>query len=418
MTVRQVDAGHLEFGGGLEVLLGAILDSTAAGEVIEVGTPSKAVALEIPLWSSASGNEVLDESKQSSEEGGRFVVRIKRGSLATILAPALPPRRPGLPLRPGGALHTSDLLASVSEAPAEADPSRGLVPLGAIPEAGGPRWDWRLNSRDRIWAEELADLTERATASQWDATVDIPWAQAAGLSDEVESAVAQVMTFVAQNEYVALYVPARFLPTVNPAYTDVLLWLASHILDEARHIEVFTKRALVGGGHGYALASTQLSLHTLMEESDFTNAALLLNVLGEGTFLDLLSFIERHGPDPATTTAARLAHRDEQRHVHFGITHIRRVLKSNPEAKDELVASVEARAAKLVDLNGMSSMLTSALTVMASGSLEADSVRAGAKAVRDLQSTMENNRVRRLRAAGFDPKTAQRLSELHTPNLM
>jgi hypothetical protein len=31
---------------------------------------------------------------------------------------------------------------------------------------------------------------------------------------------------------------------------------------------------------------------------------------------------------------------------------------------------------------------------------------------------MNRNRVRRLRAAGFDRATAQRLSDLHTPNLM
>jgi hypothetical protein len=31
---------------------------------------------------------------------------------------------------------------------------------------------------------------------------------------------------------------------------------------------------------------------------------------------------------------------------------------------------------------------------------------------------MERNRVRRLRAAGFDAPTARYLSDLHTPNLM
>ena len=41
--------------------------------------------------------------------------------------------------------------------------------------------------------------------------------------------------------------PATFLPQVNPAYAEVFMWLASHIHDEARHVEVFTKRALIGG---------------------------------------------------------------------------------------------------------------------------------------------------------------------------
>jgi hypothetical protein len=38
--------------------------------------------------------------------------------------------------------------------------------------------------------------------------------------------------------------------------------------------------------------------------------------------------------------------------------------------------------------------------------------------VRELMREMERNRVRRLRAAGFDEHEARLLSELHTPNLM
>jgi hypothetical protein len=73
---------------------------------------------------------------------------------------------------------------------------------------------------------------------------------AKSLAPDVERAVAQVMTFIAENEYAQ----------VNPAFAEVVMWLASHIHDEARHVEVFTKRALVGGFRGYALASTELSL--------------------------------------------------------------------------------------------------------------------------------------------------------------
>ena len=154
------------------------------------------------------------------------------------------------------------------------------------------------------------------------------------------------MTFIAQNEYAALYVPAGFLPQVNPQLAELLLWLASHVHDEARHIEVFTKRALAGGQAGYALASTELSLHTLLEERDFTAPSLLLNVLGEGTFLDLLGFVARHAPDAATAAAARLAHRDERRHVHFGVSHIRRATELDPDLRATLVAAAEGRAAQ------------------------------------------------------------------------
>jgi hypothetical protein len=344
---------------------------------------------------------------------------VRKGAAAKVLAAELPDRGEEFPLRLGEHFHTSDLIAQVPGGiPAEADPAHGLVPLGAIAEAGAPKFDWRLNKHDDLWAQEITDLTERASAQQWDATTDIPWKEALGLPDEVEKAVAQVMTFIASNEYVALYVPAKFLPKINAAFVDVLLWLSSHIHDEARHVEVFTKRALIGGQRGYALASTQLSLHSLLEEEDFSSASLLLNVLGEGTFIDLLGFVARNAPDAATATAARLAHRDEQRHVHFGISHVRRTLRLDPDARRQLIAAVEARAAKLASITGLSPILFESLTILAAGSLGPAALKEGAAKVKALTRLMESNRVRRLKAAGFDDATSRHLSELHTPNLM
>jgi hypothetical protein len=408
---HRVDAGGLELGGGLETLVRAALDSVPVGGELEVATASRAVAFELPAWARRAGHEQTGDAT----EGGRFVVRLRRGEAAPVLADALP--RPGEPLPVDGGLRIAELRRA-EPLPARADPSAGLVPLGAVPEAGGPGYDWRLSERDRIWADELAVLTERAARAQWDATADIPWEAAAGLPAHVEQAVAQVMTYIAQNEYAALYVPARFLPQVNPRYAEVLLWLASHVHDEARHVEVFTKRALAGGARAYALASTELSLHSLLEESDFSAAALLLNVLGEGTFLDLLRFVERHAPDAATAAAARLAHRDELRHVHFGIAHVRRRLAQGPEERDALVAAAEARAAKLTSLSGLSPLLTESLTIMAAQSLRPADLAEAGTALRRLTATMDRNRVRRLRAAGFDDRTARHLSDLHTPNLM
>jgi hypothetical protein len=55
---------------------------------------------------------------------------------------------------------------------------------------------------------------------------------------------------------------------------------------------------------------------------------------------------------------------------------------------------------------------------MSSRSLQPSDIAEAGYAVRDLIHRMHRNRVRRLRAAGFDNETAQHLSELHTPNLM
>lgn len=410
-VAHRVDAEHLELGGGLEVLLAAAFERVAPGGVLEIRTPSRAVALELPGWARLAGHEPID---QSSRPDGH-VVRIRRGSTTRILGGPLPSREPGPPLR-HGALLTADWRRGAP--PPEPDPRAGFAPLRAVPESGAPTHHWQLSRRDKVWADDVGELVDQASGQQWDAARDIPWDAARGLDDTTERAVAQVMTFLAQNEYAALYVPAGFLPQVNPQLVELVLWLGSHVHDEARHIEVFTKRSLAGGHRGYALASTELSLSTLLDEHDFTASSLLLNVLGEGTFLDLLRFIETHAPDAATAAAARLAHRDERRHVHFGISNIKRSVATDPDTAGPLVTAAETRAAKLLSLSGLSPILVEALTIMAARSLQPADLSDAATEVRALMQTMERNRLRRLQACGFDTATARHLSDLHTPNLM
>jgi hypothetical protein len=413
VSPRRLETEGLELGGGLEVLLAAAFAGLAAGERVEVVTPSRSTALELHGWARVAGHRSVGERMPP---GGPYGIEIERGPSSRVLAAPLPPRTAGPRLR-DGELHTADLRAP-ADVPARADAGSGFAPLGALAELGAPSFRWTLNDRDVIWADDVAELTEQASAGQWDASRDIPWEAARGLPDFMERAVSQVMTFIAQNEYAALYVPAGFIASVNPRYHEMLIWLAGHVHDEARHIEVFTKRSLIGGQASYALSSTELSLHTLLEEPDFSGAALLLNVLGEGTFLDLLRFVERHAPDAATRAAAALAHRDEVRHVHFGISHVRRRIATDPAQEAALVDAAERRAAKLTQMSGLSPLLSEGLTVMAAGSLQPAELSSGAAAVRELMATMEVNRIRRLQAAGFDLRTAQHLSDLHTPNLM
>ncbi|HEV3035409.1 MAG TPA: hypothetical protein VGX72_11545 [Solirubrobacteraceae bacterium] len=413
MNVHRLDAEQLELGGGLEVLLEATLAGLQPDQPLDVAVVSRATALELPGWARLHGHEVVDETDSG---GAGFVVRIRRGRGERVLADGTVGGHERPSLRAGGEFHSADM-RSADGVPAMVPREVGFVPIAAIAERGAPRFDWRFHRREQIWSPEVAELAEQASAAQWDASRDVPWQAARDVPEHLERAVAQVMTFIAQNEYAALYVPAGFLPQMHPSYAELVMWLSSHIHDEARHVEVFTKRALIGGYRGYALASTELSLHSLLAEHDFTAAALLLNVLGEGTFLDLLRFVEQHAPDAATATAARLAHRDERRHVHFGISHVRHVLAGDPERRAMLIHSAEQRAAKLTEMS-LSPLLTEGLTIMAAVSLQPRALGEGADAVRALLRTMERNRRRRLRSAGFDEIEARLISDLHTPNLM
>jgi hypothetical protein len=195
--------------------------------------------------------------------------------------------------------------------------------------------------------------------------------------------------------------------------------LATQAADEARHIEVFTRRGLLSGGPlGTSSAGGRASLQTLLAEPDFTTASFLLSVLGEGTFLDLLRFLHRNAPDPVTADVARLAVRDEARHVAFGVAHTAHLVAADKSHLGVLRQSVERRHAVLLDTAGLNTEVFDSLVLLAAGSWEPAAISRGWRAVRDLQAGMDEGRRRRLAYIGFPDDEAAELSALHTRNFM
>ncbi|HET8645404.1 MAG TPA: ferritin-like domain-containing protein, partial [Vicinamibacteria bacterium] len=172
------------------------------------------------------------------------------------------------------------------------------------------------------------------------------------------------------------------------------------------------------GAPGISAAVTSRSLLSLLELEDFTEAAFLLSVLGEGTFLDLLRFVEEHAPDEATAVLSARARADESRHVHFGLAHVRWALAHEPGLHARLEAAVRRRAATLHGAGGVPPALQDALVILAAGGTGPRAVARGHEAYRALLLEMHEGRLRRLRHAGFDQEQAQLISDLHTPNFM
>ena len=407
-----VDAGELPLGGGLLALLRPALELLAPGGVVALLSSSRGVKEDLPAWCRLERHEYLGCEAIAD---GRERHLIARGKLG-VPSPASQDR----PLEPSadGRISAAALLAA-APMPARSDGASGFAPRGARVEPGGPAYPFTLVERDRVAPPEVAQLYDQAVAAQWDASRDIPWQKIGKLPEALERAVGQVMTFLAENELSALYVPSRFLARLHPAYVEVAQFLATQLNDEARHIQGFLTRARAGGGGlGISTATTARSLLSLLELEDFTEAAFLLSVLGEGTFLDLLRFIERHAPDEATAELARRARTDEARHVHFGVLHVRHALACDPTAAPRLEAAVRKRAAQLHGVGGVPAPLQDALTILAARGTDPPSVARGHQAFRALLDEMHEGRMKRLETAGFSADQAARLSALHTPNFM
>jgi hypothetical protein len=300
-------------------------------------------------------------------------------------------------------------------------PSRrwGLAARGALVEGGGPEFDFDLDDKDVVWADEAAMIYAQAAAAQWDPETAIDWGAAIDLPDEVEDAVVQVMTYLIENETVALIVPSRFLARIHPHFREVMQVLAIQAADEARHIEVFTRRAgLRRATLGLSTVGGQASLKTLLDEPDFALASFLLSVLGEGSFLSLLGFLALHGPDPVTRQVAQIAARDEARHVAFGLAHLRRHLAVEPSLRSRLATAVERRHDALRHTSGLNEEVFDALVLMAAGSWDVEAIAAGFERVVALTQEMDQGRRHRLMRLGFTAEEAGTLSGLHTRNFM
>ncbi|HEY3832662.1 MAG TPA: diiron oxygenase [Acidimicrobiia bacterium] len=384
-----IDLEHLGFDRGAHLLVERALNELDAGQQLRVLGTDPNLKLHLRAWASARGHAT----------DGNVVIKDDV-----------------LQQRWRSATRAGDAAAPVEHA----EPTWGLAARGALVETGGPALALAdLVERDAAWCDVAPRLHAHAMAHQWDPATAIDWTHADDLPVEVEDAVVQVMTYLVENEQAALMVPARHLVRIHPQYREVVAFLATQVADEARHVEVFSHRAAL---HRTTLGSSavagRLSLQTLVDEPDFTLASFLLTVLGEGTFLDLLSFLERYAPDPVTRRVAQLTRQDEARHVAFGQAHLEHRVALDPTLREELRRAIERRHDALRATTGLNADVEDALVLLAAGEFSIAAVAAGYERVQELRHAMHEGRTRRLVRLGFSADDADALSALHTRNFM
>jgi hypothetical protein len=397
--VKRLDLGDLQFNDGAQLLVKRLLRELPPGEVVEVASVVADMDVQLRAWARARGHRFREQPargvfllEKGDAEAGRWLGAEQAGE-------ADPRRRGGVLAHP---------------------PLRwGLAARGATLEAGGPDFDFPLRDKHQVWAEEAVRLYQQAAAGQWDPASAIPWGAEFGLPEDVEDAVVQIMTYLIENETAALLVPSRFVAQLHPHFREVMQLLAVQTADEARHIEVFTRRARLRRDRlGLSTVGGQTSLKTLLEEPDFAVASFLLSVMGEATFLVLLRFLERCAPDPVTGPVMRLAASDESRHVAFGVAHLEASVEHDRAVLGRLAAAVNRRHDALRHTSGLNEEVFDALVLLAAGGWEHCALREGSRRVSELLAAMDAGRRSQLERIGFDSPDAAELSGLHTRNFM
>jgi hypothetical protein len=413
MTVQEtspskvINIEDLAFDRGAHLLLKRALAELPVGGRLGVHGCALDLAVQLRSWARAQGHGFLAAQPSSdANQSAPLVAWLVRGA-------------------------TSEMRWEQAESTGWADAARvdavleqprsnwGFAARGAALEAGGPAFYYRLATKTEVWAENAPKLYAQAVAAQWNPATAINWDAEFALTPELEQAVVQVMTYLIENENAALQVPARFIAQIHPHFREVLQLLAVQIADEARHVEVFTRRAILRGHElGLSTVGGQQSLKTLLDEPDFALSSFLLAVLGEGTFLHLLGFLETHAPDPVTRQIARLVVQDEARHVAFGVSHLQYYAAREAGLRDRLAHAITRRHDALAQTSGLNEEVFDALVLLAAGSWQPHDIAAGFAKVQTLKAEMQAGRRSRLIKLGFTPAEAEQLSALHTRNFM
>jgi hypothetical protein len=283
---------------------------------------------------------------------------------------------------------------------------RGSAPRGASYEVAnqadlGPE----LNLKSDVWAYKVASFYEEAVSRQWDATTDVPWNDLARYErpEEVEIAFAQLCTFFTEVEMIATDLPAKWCWRMNNQFHEVKGFIATQAIDEARHAEVFRKRALAGGvGLMQALPQAEHSLKAILDSDTYSEASAFMHLLAEGNILTMFRFSEFISPTPVDKRMFQLVMQDEARHVSYGMQHLKWILDNTPERKEQLHSALDE--AENFSLSQFDSSLFEAMIVLAGKGTTPAHIKKGIEIVGTLQVKQIEEYFQRLRRAGFEER--------------
>jgi hypothetical protein len=281
--------------------------------------------------------------------------------------------------------------------------TRGSVPRSGVPRVG----NYSVRTKADIWLRNGSELYEEAVARQWSSATDIPWEAIKPLPDDIERAECQLATFLTEVEFVAGDVPGKWISSVTPDYYEPRMYLISQVMDEARHLDVFRKRALVnGGGLMRRTGNIQGVVGGNIDSArDFTEMSARLHISGEGSVLTLFRMGELMAYNDAEKHIYRLCAQDESRHVAFGVMHLQYLGSIDTDRREEIQSYLdEAERALVTGASGQNPAArglasNAALAVLLGGG--EDKVDEGYKTLLAIRQRQVKEYIQRVRVAGF-----------------
>ena len=288
-------------------------------------------------------------------------------------------------------------------------------PRGASPVPGVPRTDfYALSSKVDIWSDNAVDLYEEAIQRRWMAHADVPWDELTEQPYEVELAMRQLCTELAQMASIETDTIGNWLHKMNYAYHEVKTFLATEIFDTGRHYSVFRERALINDGSLGIESSGHINRRLVEVRAGWTEAALYLYIIRGPLTLLLYRYGEAYATNPADKYLFRRCIEDKARHMAYGQAHVKYAIEHQEEGFALGLRNLMQGVEHDLSLEMKDPVLWEALAIIFGGGL--DNISEGMEVVRGLQQRYIEEYLARMQWAGV-PKTEENLSPALAPYL-
>ncbi len=312
---------------------------------------------------------------------------------------------PGIAAKPGRrGLTLSEINVGVyGDAPERSDHNTIRI-RGSVPSPDAVRIGYFIPNKGDIWSDNAGRIYEEGVQRQWSSATDIPWDTIQPLPDDVEEAICQLCTFLTEVEFVAGDAPGRWVGQISPDHFETALFLITQVVDEARHLDVFRKRALANGCGLLEAGGAMRALRNIMDAKDFSEMSALMHLVGEGFVQTMFRTGEFIAQNEAEQTIFQLCAQDESRHVGFGVMHLRYVLEQQPERREEFHSYLD----KAEELFGHPTSATVAFQESLMITLGGGDTDKGLEMLMALQKKQVTEYLHRLKVAGM-PERRERL---------
>lgn len=309
----------------------------------------------------------------------------------------------GIRAKPGKRGLTLDEvnIGSYGRVPDESRDETGRL-RGSASLPGVPRLGYRIRDTASVWSQNSTMLYEEAVQRQWSSATDIPWSELEPLPDKIEYAMCQLCTFLTEIEFIAGDTPAQWLPKISNDHFETKLFLATQIMDEARHLDVFRKRALANGG-GLLKSSPSTNLRPIINARDFTEMSAIMHVQAEGFVQSMFRMGELVANNGVEKRMFRMCAQDESRHLGFGVMHLKYVLETDPDRREEIHSYFDLAEHTESGQGTFSQTIAEALVILL-GKGDTDE---GSRRFLALQKRQANEYMHRLTVAGLGDRRAR-----------